>query len=763
MKKILLIVFSLIASSAQSQKVGLVFSGGGAKGIAHIGVLRALEEHNIPIDYITGTSMGAIIGGAYASGMSPAQIESLVLSERFLGWVNGEPERGFNYFYHKSDDNPHFLRLNLSLDSTLNFQINNTLARDVSLNFALAEVTAQASAISRNNFDSLFIPLRVVAADILTQNEVVLSRGSLSNALRASQTVPFFYTPIRVDGRYLFDGGVYNNFPVDVAQAEFQPDIIIGVNVSSKVFNEYPFGKDEEIIGRSLLLFMLLDKSDPSQINEKGIYIQPDLAGYSAFDFRSAKSLMDSGYAQTIRQMDEIKAKIASRRKKEVVAQQRVRFSSKNYNWQFGSVTFEGFNSKQRKYIRRSFRINTAKPKTYSFEEIKDGYFRLVSEEYFSNAYPNILYDSVTNLFNLKLTRRPQKNFQAELGGVIASRDISNFFLGFDYFRFNNNLLHAYAGFQLGNFYKSVLTKVRLDFPFQFYIEPKVGYNQWNYLENDDLLKESNKPTVLKRINRNFGGDLGFPLAKSSKTIITVEGMNNVDRYSNNDVFNSSDTLDQLKISGLNLGITLTSTTLNRKQYASSGSAYSVSGHYYNIRELYEPGTTSTGQPSDMNHEWFKVKFSAEQYFNAGWFKPGYLAEAVFSNQSFFSNYSGTIINTPAYLPFQDSRTLLLQHFRSFNYVALGLRNVFTIRKRIDLRLEAHLFKPFDIITKGPDQEARISKDVRQVFFAGSVSFVHHSPIGPISLSGNYYDDNENPFGVLLHIGFLLFNKHPLE
>ena len=103
-------------------------------------------------------------------------------------------------------------KLDLALDSTFNFQLNSSLANDVSLNFALAEKLAQAAATSNNNFDSLFIPLRVVAADIFTQNEVVLAKGSLSDALRATQTVPFFYSPIRVDGKYLFDGGVYNNF-----------------------------------------------------------------------------------------------------------------------------------------------------------------------------------------------------------------------------------------------------------------------------------------------------------------------------------------------------------------------------------------------------------------------------------------------------------------------------------------------------------------------------------------------------------------------
>jgi NTE family protein len=120
----------------------------------------------------------------------------------------------------------------------------------------------------------------------------------LSDALRATQTVPFFYNPVRVDGKYLFDGGVYNNFPVDIAAREFKPDVIVGVNVSSKVYDEYPYENDDKLISRSLLL-LLLDKSDPSQLSDHGIYIQPNLKGFSSFDFGSAKSMIDSGYAET--------------------------------------------------------------------------------------------------------------------------------------------------------------------------------------------------------------------------------------------------------------------------------------------------------------------------------------------------------------------------------------------------------------------------------------------------------------------------------
>ncbi|MEQ8424067.1 MAG: patatin-like phospholipase family protein, partial [Cyclobacteriaceae bacterium] len=163
------LLLGCVTFQSLAQKVGIVMSGGGAKGLAHVGVLKALEENEIPIDYVVGTSMGGIIAGAYASGMSPDQIEQIFLSSEFMGWITGQLEEGYNYQYSKKEDYPSFVRFNVSLDSAYGALLNSSIASDLSLNFALAEKFAQASAISKNNFDSLFVPLRVVAADIFTQ------------------------------------------------------------------------------------------------------------------------------------------------------------------------------------------------------------------------------------------------------------------------------------------------------------------------------------------------------------------------------------------------------------------------------------------------------------------------------------------------------------------------------------------------------------------------------------------------------------------
>ncbi|HEY0770997.1 MAG TPA: hypothetical protein VGD31_11760, partial [Sphingobacteriaceae bacterium] len=506
------------------------------------------------------------------------------------------------------------------------------------------------------------------------------------------------------------------------------------------------------------------DKSDPASIPAEGIYIQPNLDGFSSFDFAKVKSLIDSGYVQTLRQMDDIKRKIARRITCEDVALKRNRFNSRNPAIVVSDIQFKGFNGRQRKYIRRLFKFSPNNPKPLYLGKVKRGYFRMVAENYFSNVYPNLLYDSARRSFLLSLTRRPQKNFQVDFGGVIATRDISNIFLGLNFYNFGNQLVHISGGFQTGNFYKSADVKTRIDFPYQFYIEPEFEYDNWDYLESDDLLNESSQPTVLRRIDRLLNVNLGVPVGDFFKSTISVGGLNNIDRFSNREFFNSTDTLDELRISGLKTELNFSSSTLDRKQYASSGRAYSFSLQHFTIKENYKPGNTSLETNSIIDHhQWFRFRASAEQYFNAGWYRPGYIAEAVLSNQPFFQNYYATIINSPAFAPLQDSRTLLLENFRAFNYLAGGLRNVFTLKNKIQFRLDGYAFKPFEYLQQGVDQEVKKVQDLRAIYFAGTAGFVMHSPIGPISLSVNYYDDKQNQFGALLHVGFLLYNKHSIE
>ena len=761
-RHLLLCCLVLISLASNGQRVGLVFSGGGAKGLAHVGVLKALEENEIPIDYIVGTSMGGVVGGCYAAGMSPEQIEDIFLSPDFLDWMSGRLEKGYNYYYNKNDDNSGFLKLNLSLDSTLNIAFNSSLANDLSLNFALAERLAQPSAIAKNNFDSLFVPLRILASDIFTQSQIVLKKGVLSDALRATHTVPFFYNPIKVDGKYLFDGGIYNNFPVDVAQNEFHPDVIIGSNVSSKIYKDYPYGEDDKLVSRSLL-YMMLDKSDPEWVPETGIYLQPNLTGYSSLDFAKAKSMIDSGYIATLRRIPEIKAKIGLRRTCESVAQSRNQFNSRTQPLLIDKIRFNGFNSGQRRYLNRFFKSGR---RPLYFTDVKTGFFELTSDDYFKNIYPNFLYNSENRTFDFQLSKRPQNNFQVDFGGVIATRNVSSIFLGLNYYYFNRSLMHSSVNFYAGSFYKSAQVKTRFDVPRfnRFYFEPEAIFNSWDFYQGRDILIKGSPPTILNRIDRKVGASIGIPLGRQYKLSVNASYINNSDRYLNSSVISSADTLDNLHLSGYRTGINMITNQLNRKQYASQGKMYQFSFNVFNVNERYEPGSTSVALEGNSRHRsWVQGKITLVQYFKRGFYSSGYLFEGVLSNQPLFSNYLGTLINAPGFYPLQDSRTLLLQNFRAFNYIAGGWRNVFSIRPNLDFRLEIYAFKPFQVISQNEQQQAYLNSDLIKMYFVGSAGLVMHSTVGPISLNINYYDDSENQLGVILHVGFLLFHKTSLE
>ncbi|HTM99747.1 MAG TPA: patatin-like phospholipase family protein, partial [Pedobacter sp.] len=215
-KNLLTFLFILLVLHSKAQKVGLVLSGGGAKGLAHIGILKALEENNIPIDYITGTSMGGIVGAMYAAGYSPKQMEEIALSTDFQDWVSGRYKSDYNFYFQKSNTNASILTAKLSADTSLRLSFRPNLVNDIPLNFALLELFSQASSSAKDNFDKLFVPFRCMVSDVLSQKSISVNKGSLAEAVRASMTVPLVYRPIKLEGKYVFDGGLYNNFPADV-------------------------------------------------------------------------------------------------------------------------------------------------------------------------------------------------------------------------------------------------------------------------------------------------------------------------------------------------------------------------------------------------------------------------------------------------------------------------------------------------------------------------------------------------------------------
>ena len=237
MKKIAVLTALLFAALqiGYAQKVGLVLSGGGAKGAAHIGVIKALEENGIPIDYITGTSAGAIVGSLYAMGYTPEEMVELMLSEEFSYWQTGTVENEYKYYFKRPDPTPEFGHFSIDMTDSLQVKASflpQSLINPIQMNQAFMALFSQATAKAGWNFDNLFVPFRCVASDIYSKKAIIFKNGDLGDAVRASMTFPFFSQPIWKDSVPIFDGGIYDNFPVGPMKEAFHPDFIFGSTVA---------------------------------------------------------------------------------------------------------------------------------------------------------------------------------------------------------------------------------------------------------------------------------------------------------------------------------------------------------------------------------------------------------------------------------------------------------------------------------------------------------------------------------------------------
>lgn len=293
MRKITVIIALFLAAIqiVSAQKVGLVLSGGGAKGAAHIGVIKALEENNIPIDYITGTSIGAIIGSLYAMGYSPEEMLELMLSKEFSYWQTGTVEEQYTYYFKEPYPTPEFAHFSIDMSDSLQIKASflpQSLINPIQMNQAFMALFSQATAKAGWNFDNLFVPFRCVASDIYTKKPIIFKNGDLGDAVRASMTFPFFFQPIWKDSIPLFDGGIYDNFPVGPMKDAFHPDFIFGSTVSggNKKPSENPYNQIET---------MIMQKTDYEVPEEDGMMINSVFPPSPYWISRKVRSLWTSG------------------------------------------------------------------------------------------------------------------------------------------------------------------------------------------------------------------------------------------------------------------------------------------------------------------------------------------------------------------------------------------------------------------------------------------------------------------------------------
>jgi NTE family protein len=282
------------ASGADRPRIGLVLGGGGARGGAHIGVLKKLEEMRIPVDYVAGTSMGAIIGGLYAAGMTSADIEGVLAEADWADLFSDATQRRDRPLRRKTDDNLGLYGPKLGIGKQGSWLPGGAVAgQKVSL--LLENVLTRQ--VQTRDFDALPIPFRAVAADIVTGDMVVLAEGQLSMALRSSMSVPGAFDPVPYGDALLVDGGIVRNLPVDVVRA-MGADIVIAVNV------EYPLLAADELAGllsivAQLSTLMVLPNSEAqiATLGENDVLVAPQLGTeFGSADFERIGEVVPVGY-----------------------------------------------------------------------------------------------------------------------------------------------------------------------------------------------------------------------------------------------------------------------------------------------------------------------------------------------------------------------------------------------------------------------------------------------------------------------------------
>jgi len=387
--KIFILTFLLIVSfstKAQSKtgenpnpKVGLVLSGGGAKGLAHIGALKTIDSLGVKIDYVAGTSMGAIIGGLYASGYSGKQIDSIFKEVDFDVIINDNLPRAAKTFYERDNSEKYALTLPFN---KFKVQIPTAISRGQNVYNLFSKLMLHVSHVE--DFENLPIPFFCIATNIESGEPVILNSGSLPQSIAASGALPSLFQPVIINDEILIDGGVVNNYPIDELR-EKGMDIIIGVDVQDDLAERTELNSAPDIllqISNFRTINAMKDKSVKTDV-----YIKPDIKKYNVVSFQYGEQIIENGRIAAINKQDELKAVARNQSK---IVKEKVQISSAD-SIKIKKIKINGKEKYTRAYVLGKLKI---KPnETISYDHFGKGINNIVATQNFDS----FLYDLKPN------------------------------------------------------------------------------------------------------------------------------------------------------------------------------------------------------------------------------------------------------------------------------------------------------------------------------------------------------------------------------
>lgn len=769
MRKYLLIIAALVwffvpvsaTNSPQTparQGVGLVLSGGGAKGLYHIGVLEALEESGVPIDYVAGTSMGSIIGALYAAGYSPQEMRELALSGAIRQWVSGRIDPTiYMPYYRQVGNSPSFINLWLDFsDEKQTFQLPKNLISSTQIDMALIELFAPASTAADNDFSKLMIPFLCVAADMNKRAPVTLDEGSLPEAIRSSMAIPLAFKPVKRDSMLLYDGGIYDNFPWRALDRKHNPELLIGSICTSGEM--HPDG-EESLVDQAVLIAM--SGSDYTMPEDRSVTIHRAVQ-VGMLDFDNAEPVMQAGYEDAMRQMPAILERIPAeaRMTKEQYTARREKFRRKCPPLIFNNYEIAGVNDEQIAYIRDYMRTDlhgNERQRQMNLERLRENTYRLLVTGDYQMDVPRVSYDKKSERysFSAELTARP--NLKLTIGGNISSTAFNQAYIGLNYQSFGRAAHRFGANLYLGPTHTWGSLGGRMDFYFNdpFFLTYAYNFSTENNRHGSfGRITEIDNTLAVKQ-SESFGSfGLGFRLTHRSLVELKLHAGHS--NYHNTTSFDL-DQSDHTRFWFYGAKLELARNTLDKFIYPTRGSELHLSAIYLGGRDRYSLEEHSTFQPG-TGRSWYGGRFQYEKIFNmpsTSWFMLGVNLDAVYTNHPEFTSEGATLMTLPAYEPIPHAHMVFMPDFSAKRFVAGGLNPTFSFTPNFFLRTGFYaMYRSRNDYASG----TLVDWEDRQLNFITEASLVYHTPIGPVNLSLIKYGiDSWKNMYLMFNFGYPIF------
>ena len=496
--------------------------------------------------------------------------------------------------------------------------------------------------------------------------------------------------------------------------------------------------------------------------------IKPDIPSeINVIDFSERKRFIDSGYTATIKKINDIRKYVEANIPPENINKKRNEFNSKKPLLIIDNVNINGLNKSQKIYVEKNLLHNVDK---ISVAEFRKNYFRLVADKKIESAFPRLTYNDSNGLFDMNIDITKEKHFAAKYGGVVSSSSNNEAFLDFTYNNFYTFAFSADLNFYFGRFYNAAQISGQIDFSGKtpFYLRGTTSLNRWDYSKTQTYFINDKSPDYLIQHDDHSLLSIGLPASINGKLEFSSEIAHLRNDYYQTNYFTRNDTTDRNFFNLYSANILFDKNTIKDKRFAVKGSRFLCNLRYVIGKESNQPGSTSqTKLDINKDHSWVQSTISYEDYFKTfGKLTMGIYSELHLSTQDNFANYTSSMLNAPVFEPIPESKTFFNPRFIAYNYAAVGLKAIYVINKSFNFRLECYGFQPYKEILMNEDFTAKAGEPFKNHYFMGLAALVLKTPLGPLSLSLNYFDKidfKDKNVSFVLSFGYVIFNQRALE